>query len=353
VSTDRIVRLVGVVWAAVGIVWLLDELFDVLSAVRLVLIPIVIALFPATMLAPVSGWLQRRGLPPAAAALLTIAAVLGVIVGGVTLIGYAAADQFQGFGAEVERGYEDVRRWLAQDSPITIRLDPWDEFSEAVRRWGWEGETAAVDPIESATIALGVLAGLVLAIVTSFFYIKDGDELFGWLVDLLPSRWAHHVSALGHEVWDALGAYVRSQFVVALIDAVLIGLGLVLLDVPLAIPLAVIVLIGGFIPFVGATVSGALAALVALADGGVGKALAVLAVVVVVQQVEGNVLEPLIVGRATHLHPLVVILAVAFGAAVLGVLGAFIAVPVVAAVDRTMRYVRGVRQQIVLVEPEA
>ncbi|MPZ67549.1 MAG: AI-2E family transporter [Pseudonocardiaceae bacterium] len=203
------------------------------------------------------------------------------------------------------------------------------------------GSGGLISPLGGAAT---VLSGLVLVIVVLFFYLAQG----GWLVSsmtrqLLEPRRAQ-ADELLDRLWFTVGAYFRSLFVIALFDATLIGVGLALLGVPLALPLAVLIYLGAFFPYIGATVSGLLAVLVAFADGGLGTALAVLALALGVQALEGNVIEPLVMGKLIRLPAFVVLLAIVVGATLLGVLGAFIAVPVTAAMARAGEYVREQRE---------
>nr|MBA2578793.1 AI-2E family transporter [Euzebyaceae bacterium] len=155
-----------------------------------------------------------------------------------------------------------------------------------------------------------------------------------------PRRARADAEAIGARVWFTIGAYIRGQLVIAVVDAVLIGLGLWIVGVPLALPLAVLVFFGGLFPIVGAVAAGIVAVLVALATGGLTSALIVLAIVVAVQQVEGHLLAPIVLGKATELHPVAVIAALTAGAVLLGVLGAFLAVPIAASATRAVGYLR-------------
>jgi predicted PurR-regulated permease PerM len=195
--------------------------------------------------------------------------------------------------------------------------------------------------LAAAQTLLSVAAGLVLLIVTLFFFIKDGPRIGRALLEWVPSRHRRTASHLGLEVWWTLGAYLRGQLLVATVDAVFIGLGLWLLGVPLALPLAVLVFFGALFPIVGAFVSGLVAVLVALADAGLVTAILTLVLIVVVQQLEGNLLQPVIMGSIVALHPLVIILAVTGGGLLLGIVGAFLAVPTAAIVARIVDHVRG------------
>lgn len=188
----------------------------------------------------------------------------------------------------------------------------------------------------------------ILALVLCFFYLKDGPRFLPWVSGLVGPRAAPHVSAIAQRSWVTLSGFIRAQAAVGLVDAVFIGIGLAVLGVPLALPLSVLVFFGAFIPIIGAVVTGALAALVALVTNGPVTALIVIALVLVVQQLEGNVLQPILVGRTLDLHPALVILAVTAGGTLAGIVGAFLAVPVVAVAAVAVRYAR---QQLAELEP--
>jgi predicted PurR-regulated permease PerM len=180
----------------------------------------------------------------------------------------------------------------------------------------------------------------VLALVLCFFFLKDGPRFLPWLHTWIGSRTGAHIEVVADRVWTALGQYVWSQAAVALVDGVFIGLGVWLLGVPFALPIAVLTFFGGFVPIVGAFVAGAIATLVALVSNGVWTAVAVLAIVLVVQQLEGNVMQPILVGRTLKIHAAVVLTSVALGGTLFGIVGAFLAVPAVAVFQVIARYVR-------------
>ncbi len=179
---------------------------------------------------------------------------------------------------------------------------------------------------------VGLVTGFVLAIAVLYFVLRDGVELWQWILRRLPPESRPAADRAGRRAWEVLGGYVRGTAIIAAIDAVLIGIGLWLLGVPVAFALAVLVFLGAFIPFVGAFLSGLVAVLVAFADEGWVIALAVLALVIAVQLVEGNFLQPIIQSRTVDLHPAVILLAVAAGASLFGILGAYLAVPITAVV---------------------
>ena len=324
-----------IIWSIVGAAVLLWMAVAILSTVRLAVVPLVLALFPAALLSPVVDRLRRR-LPPAAAAAVVLLGSLSFLAATLAVLGWLIADQVPDVVIALEDAYTDVEAFLSARFDVTIPAV--DEALERAAEWARGGELGDAGR-KIAFTTLELLSGVLLLLVALFFYLKDRSRLFRFVVELAPAHLQGDVSEVGHRAWDTLGGYFRGQLVVAAVDAVFIGLGLFLLGVPLALPLAVLVFFGGLFPIVGAFTAGALAVLVALADAGVPTALAVLALNIVVQQVEGNLLEPLVVGRATKLHPLLVIAALTAGGVTLGILGAFLAVPVTACLARAGGYV--------------
>jgi predicted PurR-regulated permease PerM len=326
-------------WALVGIALVLVFAWYVASALALVLVPVVLALFPATLLSPIADALCRRGVPPTVAALVTVVGALLVFLGilaGVIALVVAQIPELMESAAE---GVRQIESLLASD-PLGLGVERFSDVLEMAREQLGQAGDLAAQAVSAALVAFEFLAGLLLLLVALFFYLKDGRRLRDAIVSTAPRRRRPLVRASLDRAWTTLAGYIRGQVIVAAVDAVFIGAGLLILGVPLAVPLAVLVFFGAMFPIVGAVTTGALAVLVALADGGLTDALIVLAIVVAVQQLEGNVLEPFILGRAISLHPLVVLLAVTGGAVVLGILGAFLAVPLTAIAARIIELLR-------------
>jgi predicted PurR-regulated permease PerM len=185
-------------------------------------------------------------------------------------------------------------------------------------------------------LAVEALGAAALTLVLLFFLLKDGRSMWSWLIGHVPARRRGRIEPAGAAGWDALSGYVRGTVIVAAVDAIGIGAALLIVGVPLALPLILLTFVAAFVPIIGATVAGAAAVLVALVANGPVDALIILAAVIIVQQAEGNLLEPLVMGRAVHLHPAVILLAVAAGTVLAGVAGAIVAVPVVAVAYRVI-----------------
>jgi putative heme transporter len=327
-------------WALVGIALALAVLGYVASALVIVVVPVILALFPATLLAPVADRLRKLGLPSALAALVTLLFGLGVffgiLAGAIALVIAQLPDLLE----SAAEGIGQIESWLEAD-PLGIGVEGFADLLEFVQEQLGEAGDLAGQATGAAALAFEAVAGLLLLFVVLFFYLKDGRRLRDAIVTTVPEGRQPAVRESLDRAWTTLSSYVQGQLLVALVDAIFIGIGLVILGVPLALPLAILVLFGGLFPIVGAVATGALAVLVALADGGLTTALIVLGIVLLVQQLESNVLEPLILGRTIHLHPFVVIASITAGAAVLGILGAFLAVPVAAITARVIDLLRG------------
>lgn len=303
-----------------------------------VLLPVLLGIVLATVLAPPAAFLRRHGWPPALAAATVVIAGLALVIGAIALVTPSIVGQAVQFGSSAAGGLQKIERWLTGPP---LRLDD-NQISTAV-----DAVTARIQA-NAATIAGGVLSGvsavtsvlvtLLLVIVLVFFFVKDGRRFLPWLDRSVGHRVGGHATALLTRCWKVVGGFIRVQALVSLVDAVFIGLGVLFTGTPLALPIAVLTFLGGFIPIVGAVVVGALAVLIALVSGGLVKALVVLAIVLAVQQLEGNVLQPLLQSRSLNLHPAVILLAVTGGGSVFGIIGAFLAVPVTAVAAETIRY---------------
>lgn len=327
-------------WAVAGVVLVAVLLFLALTEVSVVVIALLLALFPAALLAPVVSWLRAHGTPSGLAAAAVVLALLGGFAATVALIVPVVVAEAPALSAAATRGVERVEDAL-QNASLPVEFEGIGELLErGFDAVGGGGELAGRG-FEAATMLVHFATGLAVMLISLFFYLRDGRRLFSALTDLVPAKYETAAQEIGERVWWTLGSYFRGQLLVALFDAVLIGIGLFLLGVPLALPLSVLVFFGGLFPIVGAFVTGLLAVLVAFADSGLTTAGLVLLLVIGVQQVESNLLEPLILSKVIALHPLVVITVVTAGALAFGVLGAFLAVPVAASVARTLDYARG------------
>lgn len=334
--------------AAVGFVlvwWLIGKLW-------VVVMPVLLGLLITTVLWPPARWLRSRGLPPALAATIVLLGGLGVLGGVLALISTSIASGVPEIADSATRALQQAREWMA-GPPLNLGASQLDRLLQQ----GTDQLQASVGSIANGlltgvgTITSGIVTG-VLALLLAFLFVKDGPRFAPWLRGVIGERAGKHVTVVMERVWTTLGDFIRTQAIVSLVDAVLIGLGLVVLGVPLAVPLAALTFLGGFVPIVGAFVAGALAVLVALVSNGVTAAIIMLVIVVVVQQVEGNVLQPVLQSRSLRLHAAVVLLGVTAGSSLYGIAGAFLAVPVVAAAAVVLRYLGEVIDERSAGEPE-
>jgi predicted PurR-regulated permease PerM len=306
--------------------------------VWLIIVPVAVALLLAALLEPAAGRLRTRGLNKSLAAGLVLVTGLVVVFGGLGLIIRTFISQFDDLSRQVIEGVDTVQTWLAQ-GPLRLSQAQLTDGIERLQRQASENQGALTAGAQSTAGTLGeVVAGFFLVLFTLFFFLRDGGQIWQFLCRMLPRPARAPVTRAGRYSWFTLVSYVRATVLVALVDAVGIGIGLVVLRIPLALPLAALVFLGAFIPVIGATLSGTVAILVALVTQGPIRALILLGVVIAVQQLEGHVLQPLIMGRAVSLHPLAVILAIATGVVVAGIVGALVAVPLLAVANTAVRY---------------
>lgn len=309
----------------------------VLLTLRLVVIPLVLGAAVAALLARQVGWLSRR-LPRGLAALLVTIGWIVAVIGLISLVGAGVSGQFDELTDSVEGGLTRLRELLGD---LGLDEQPLAQLqASAATAVSDNRDRLIAGVITGATLVAELLAGFALFGVVLFFFLRDGEAMWAWVLRRLPAELRGQVDAGGRAALSTLAAYLRGTAVIAFADAVAIGLALVVLGVPLVLPLALLVFLGAFIPVVGSALAGSVAVLVALVTEGPVTAGLVLLAVVVVQQVEGDVLAPVVFGRALNLHPLVVIVALTGGAVVGGVLGAAAVVPLLAAAWAVVRAVR-------------
>ncbi|MEV7675488.1 AI-2E family transporter [Streptomyces sp. NPDC088752] len=318
--------------AAVAL-WILGRMWSVVW-------PLIVALFLTTMTWPLARFLRRRGWAPALAATVVTVLFLVVVAGIVALIAVPVASQSGELADGVVEGIQRLREWAA-GPPLNIGDDQISgAFDAAVARVQDSVGSMVTTVVTGVSTVFNGLVTAVLALFLMFFFLKDGPRFLPWLTRQLPGRLATDVPVVAERGWETLGAFVRSQAFVGLLDAVFIGLGLWFLDVPLVLPLAVLTFVSAFVPIVGALFAGLVAVLIALVSNGLTDALLVLAIIVVVQQLEGNVFQPMIQSRGLGLHAAVVLLAVTLGGSLAGIVGSLLAVPVAALVAVVWNYLR-------------
>ncbi|GGG42884.1 hypothetical protein GCM10011374_01580 [Kocuria dechangensis] len=326
-----------IILAAVGL------LGYILSTITVVIIPVLIAGLLAGLLFPLVKWLRARHVPAGLAAGIAVLSLVGVVTGLLVLAGRQIVLGFAQLSDSVVIGTQQLLGWL-EDGPLNISADSINEWIDDLGTTVQDNSEAILSGAMSfGSTAGNVLTGIIIMLFTLLFFLMDGERIWLFLVRLFPVSARQAVNGAGRRGWTSLVQYARIQGFVAFVDAVGIGVGAALLGVPLALPIGILVFLGSFIPIVGAVITGAVAVLVALVANGFGNAMAMLAVVLLVQQIESNALQPLVMGRAVSLHPLAVFLAVASGTILFGIAGALFAVPVMAFLNTVVRYLVGRR----------
>ncbi|MFD9079429.1 AI-2E family transporter [Streptomyces erythrochromogenes] len=326
----RLLLLAGMLWV----------LMKVISEVRLVVLAFAAAMLVTAMLQPFVVRLRRLGLPRGLATAVT--AVLGFVVIGLVgwFVVWQVMENLDDLSDRVRDGINELKLW-ALDSPFHVTEKQINDIAKNLSETiGTNTEQITTAGLQGVTVLVEILTGMLLAMFSTLFLLYDGKRIWNWALGLVPAAARAGVAGAGPRAWRTLTAYVRGTVIVALIDAIFIGLGLYFLDVPMAVPLAVFIFLFAFIPLVGAVISGALAVVVALVTQGVFTALMALLVVLAVQQIEGHVLQPFILGRAVRVHPLAVVLAVAAGGMIAGIGGAVVAVPLVAVTNTVVGYLK-------------
>ncbi|MEU6063338.1 MULTISPECIES: AI-2E family transporter [Streptomyces] len=331
----RLLVLAGTVWV----------LMRVISAVQLVVFAFVIALLITALLQPTVARLRRHGVPRGPATALT--AILGFVVMGLIgwFVTWQVMENIDTLSNQIQNGIDDLRNWLLK-SPFHVTDKQINQIAKNLREAiGANADQITSAGLEGVQVIVEALTGILLVFFSTLFLLYDGERIWEWTLKLVPAAARPGVAGAGPRAWRTLTAYVRGTVLVALIDAIFIGLGIYFLDVPMAVPLAVFIFLFSFIPLVGAVASGALAVVVALVTQGVFTAVMTLLVVLAVQQIEGHVLQPFILGRAVRVHPLAVVLSVAAGGMVAGIGGAVVAVPLVAVTNTVVGYLRAYAQE--------
>lgn len=302
------------------------------------LLPIAAALLITTVLWPPVRWMRAHHVPPALAALGGMLLAFVVVGGVIAIVAPTVSSQWGDLVDQSVAGVNQLRDQL-QDGPLHIHPDQIDQATASVTdKLKSSGDRIATEVWGGITLAGQVLIDSLVALILTFFFLKDGPRFLPWLrVSVGHGAGAHLTEALTR-TWDTLSGFIRTQAIVSAVDSICIGIGLVILDVPLALALVVLTFFGGFIPIVGAFAAGTVAVLVALVAGGISKAIIVLIIIIAVQQIEGHVLQPLLQSRSMSLHPAIVLLSVAFGGSEFGIPGAFFAVPVAASIAVLWRY---------------
>ncbi|MCJ1695007.1 AI-2E family transporter [Rathayibacter caricis DSM 15933] len=326
-------------WRVLVVVAALAVLALLIIELRLIVIPLLVAIVIAALLVPFSSFLQRHRWPKWLAITVSELGII-VIIGGLLFL--VVTQVYQGFddlSRQTVQSYDDLKAWLLE-SPLHLTEDEINEYAQQALTALQQDSGMLVSGALSVGSTIGhVLTGVLLTLFSTLFILIDGPNIWRWVVRLFPHRARPAVDGAGRAGWVTLTNFVKVQIFVAFIDAVGIGVGAALLGVPLAIPIGVLVFLGSFVPVIGAVATGALAVFIALVYNGPLIALILLIVVLGVQQLEGHILQPLVMGSAIKIHPLAVVLAVAGGSIVAGIAGAFFAVPFVATLNVMVNYI--------------
>lgn len=331
-------------WRILVVAGVLGLVGFVIVQLRYVAIPFFVALLLSALLVPFANWLQRKGWPKWLAVAVNELAVIAVVAGLITVVVFQVRNGFADLQEQTLARYDDLKAFLLA-SPLHLTEDDINGYFEGLVT-AISDDTSALfeQAFDLASLGGHILAGILLALFATLFILIDGRGIWTWLVGIFPKRAQPAIGGAGEAGWLTLSIFVRVQIFVAAIDAVGIGLGAFILGLfyggfPLVVPIAIAVFLASFIPVVGAVVSGGLAVFVALVYLGPVPALIMLGIVILVQQVEGHVLQPLLVGAAVKVHPLAVVLAVAIGGYTAGIAGALFAVPLVAVLNVMIGYI--------------
>ncbi|WP_146844876.1 AI-2E family transporter [Cellulomonas terrae] len=307
----------------------------VVTQLTLVVIPVLIALVLAAAISPLVSFLRRKGLPSVLATWVALVALVAVLSAILWLVVGAVVNQWGDLRDQALEGFDELQVYL-QELPFDITPEQIASVRESVTGL-LQSDAVSSGAIAGVSQTVDFVAGFFIMIVVLFFFLKDGPQLWEFLLRPFEGRRYERGVRIGDTTVRTLGGYIRGTAVVAAVDAVAIGIGLAIVGVPLVLPLSVLVFLLAFIPLVGATVAGILAALVALVAVGPVEALVVVAIVVVVNQLEGDFLQPIVMGRVLRLHPLVILFALTAGTVLAGLTGAVLAVPIAASIWRAVQ----------------
>ncbi len=326
-------RLIVIAAAVYGLCYLI-------SFLAVLVIPVVVALLISALVVPVVDWLEHSGVRRSVGSIVVVVLTIGVVASLLTFAGQQVANGASDLADSTVEGLQKIKDWL-QDGPLHASDSQINDYiqriQDGITKQTQEG--GVVGKVTEVGSAVGhILAGFFIILFSTFFFLSDGNRIWAWVVRLSPRAARERVDSSGRVAWISLTQFVRATVIVAATDAILIGTGAAVLSVPFSLAIGVLVFLGAFVPIVGATVAGTVAVLVALVDQGLIRALIMLAVVIVVQQLEGHVLQPFLMGRWVSVHPLGVILAIGAGVLTAGVAGALVAVPLAAAANAVVQH---------------
>jgi predicted PurR-regulated permease PerM len=312
----------------------------VFGRLRVVVVPLIVALFLSTVLVPPARWLRGRGWPPLAATWAVFICGMLVVAGVLLYIVPSVTNHFGDLQHQANRGITRIQDWLVRGPFHMSRKQVKHDFHQIGQQFSKNRTKLLQGALQQATVVVEMIVGGILSIVFAFFFVKDGHTITNWVLGLVSDETANDLRALGNRLWHTISGYIRGTAINGIVNGTLMFGALVGLRIPLAGPIAVLTFVGAFFPIVGALLTGALAALLAFVAKGPVAALIVIGVTIVIHNVEGYLVGPIVLGRAVKLHAIVVLIALTAGGAVGGILGAFIAVPLTAAVLNVIDYYR-------------
>jgi predicted PurR-regulated permease PerM len=323
-------RLLVILAAIMALIWLTVQL-------KVIVVPVALAVILCALLVPAVDWLDRRGAPRGGAVALVLLTGMAVFGGILTFVVTQFVAGLPSLTEQVTLSIDNATRWLI-DGPLHLSREQIDKAGDAaVTALRDNQEKLTVGALSTAATLTEIITGALLMLFTLIFLLYGGRNIYSFLTGIVPIGSRERVRAAGRAGFVSLIGYIRATFMVALVDAIGIGTGLVIMGIPLALPLASLVFIGAFIPLVGAVISGFLAVIVALLAKGFLYALFTLGLIIAVQQLEAHVLQPLLMGRAVSIHPLAIVLALATGGVLAGIFGALLSVPLLAVLNSAIR----------------
>lgn len=323
-------RLLIIFAAIVALLWLAERL-------KVIVVPVALAVILTALMLPAVDWLDRRGAPRGGAVALVLLTGFALFGGIMTFVVSQFVSGLPSLTEQVTRSIDNATAWLIE-GPAHLSREQIDKAGDAaVKALRDNQEKLTSGALSTAATLTEIITGAFLVLFTLIFLLYGGRNIYAYLTQIVPARTRQRVRDAGRAGFRSLIGYVRATFLVALVDAIGIGTGLAIMGVPLALPLASLVFLGAFIPLVGAFVSGFLAVVVALLAKGPIYALITIGLIVAVQQLEAHVLQPLLMGRAVSIHPLAIVLAIATGGVLAGIVGALLSVPVLAFLNNAIR----------------
>ena len=323
-------RLLVILAAILALLWLIQRL-------QVIVVPLALAVMVTALMVPSVDWLDRRGMARGGAVAIVLLGGFAVFGGILTFVVSQFISGLPDLVSQVTRSIDNATRWLIE-GPAHLSREQIDRAGDtAVKALQDNQEKLTTGALSTAATLTEIVTGALLMFFTLIFLLYGGRNIYAYLTTIVPARARERVRDAGRAGFNSLIGYVRATFLVALVDAVGIGTGLAIMGVPLALPLASLVFLGAFIPLVGAVVSGFLAVVIALLAKGVIYALITLGLIIAVLQLEAHVLQPLVMGRAVSIHPLAIVLAISTGAVLAGIIGALLAVPVLAFLNSAVR----------------